>query len=595
MKLILATIHLEQSTRAVPLAAACLKAEVKNHEVLLKNYTLEQSADEICNDLLMENPEVLGFPVYLWNRSLVLSVMSLLKNAAPDLPLLAGGPEVTAAPDSFLKESGISVVMQGEGEVLINPILDALSSGTALPEIPGVWTSSYTPEFPGYCPDINELESPLLSGALDLDENKGLLWELSRGCPFACEFCFESKGSGKVRNFSLERVRNELEMIRDHGIEQVFVLDPTFNVNKARVLTILGWIREITPETYYYFEIRTEFLDEETASAFAAIPCTLQIGLQSSDPDVLKEINRNFLPEVFRKKVSLLGEAGVSFGLDLIYGLPGDSLTGFRHSLDYALSLEPNHLDIFPLAVLPGTALYDRRNSLKVIADDKDPYLVRETQTFSKGDMEKAGILSQNCDLLYNRGRGISWLRRVCYDLDLNPVSILESFADFSGTARNSTYGDPQAFLETLYAEKKAMQIFPVIQDLFSYLDLLEEIEQKECSFTPEDELCLNPDILLTLHSSVLFYSFHIPPDLVLEGFPASSEELMKEAGEFPVLLWGRNHQICMDTLESEEMKILKKLEGQPLRLGDIKTGYSSSELHDFIMTGILEGYISRV
>jgi radical SAM superfamily enzyme YgiQ (UPF0313 family) len=592
MKLILATIHLEESTRAVPLAAACLKAEVKNHEVLLKNYTLNQSAEEICRDLLKENPEVLGFPVYLWNRALVLSVINLIRTFAPDLPLLAGGPEVTAAPMAFLKESKICAAMQGEGEVLINPILDALSMGHDLPEIPGVWTSTYTPSSPGYCPDINLLKSPLLSGALNLSENKGLLWELSRGCPFACEFCFESKGNGKVRYFSLERIRKELEIIRDHRIEQVFVLDPTFNVNKARVLTILDMIRTITPGTYYYFEIRSEFLDEETANAFASIPCTLQIGLQSSDPSVLKEINRDFKAEVFKQEVSLLGDAGASFGLDLIYGLPGDSLEGFRRSLKYALSLEPNHLDLFPLAVLPGTALYDRRDSLRLIADEGDPYIVRETQTFPKDDLEIARIISHDCDQLYNQGRGISWLSRVCYDLEMNSIAILESFSSFGRKSQNNDLETPLTFLKRLYLEQGKKNLFPVIQDIFSYLDLLDEIEQKESSPASIEDLILNAESPLSLHSSVLFHQFHIPPDLVLEGFPASSEELMAEAGDYPALLWERNHQVCMDILNFDELNTLKRLGDRVVKYSDLETNLNGSEKFDFIMNGIQEGYI---
>ncbi|MDA3956124.1 radical SAM protein [Oceanispirochaeta sp.] len=595
MKLILATIHLESSTRAIPLAAACLKAEVINHDVLLKNYTLEQSAEEISDDLLGDAPDVLGFPVYLWNRSLVLSVIKILKKTRPDLPLLAGGPEVTAAPESFLRESGISGVMQGEGEVLINPVLDALSQGRPLPEIPGLWTASYSPVSPGYCSDINALASPILSGALDLNENKGLLWELSRGCPFACEFCFESKGSGKVRTFALDRIRKELEMIRDSGIEQVFVLDPTFNVNKKRVLILLEWLREMTPETYYYFEIRTEFLDEETAFAFTRIPCTLQIGLQSSDPAVLKNINREFDPDAFRSKVSLLGDAGVSFGLDLIYGLPGDSLEGFRNSLDYALSLEPNHLDLFPLAVLPGTVLYDRRETLQMKADIWDPYLVRETGSFSQNDLEKARLLSLQCDLLYNQGRGISWFSRVCYDLELTPVQIIESSAIISEFQADSLGKTPLDFLKVLYSDHGKEGLFPVIQDLFNYLDLLEELEQIESSFFVKEEIKLSPENLLTLHSSVRFHCFHIPPDLILDGFPASSEELMHEAGKFQVLLWGRDHQICMDILESEELKILKKLQGNDLKYSEIVTGLNTSELDDFVINGIQEAYISRV
>jgi len=593
MKVILATIHLESSTRSIPLAAACLKAEIHDHDVLLRDFTLEQSADEISQGIISEAPDVLGFPVYLWNRSLVLEVISLIRKKAEDIYILAGGPEVTAAPAAFLKESSITAVMQGEGEVMINPVLDALARNQPLPGIPGIWTEVLTPDRPAFCDDINTLTSPILSGALNLKNNEGLLWELSRGCPFACEFCFESKGCGKVRYFSLERVRQELEMIRDAGVRQVFVLDPTFNVNKKRVLTILEWIAALTPSTYYYFEVRTEFLDEESAAAFAEIPCTLQIGLQSSDPEVLGMINRKFNPESFREKVSLLGEAGVSFGLDLIYGLPGDTLAGFRNSLNYALSLEPNHLDLFPLSVLPGTVLFDRKDILNILADDHDPYLVRETGDFSSADMKMADEIRRSTESLYNRGRGISWFGRVCYDLDLEAADLIDHWTDFKKRGDAEEEQIP-AFLESLYDRYDQSSLYPVLRDMLRYLDLLEELEQLAGAVPPGVIQPFTESSLFSLHNTVRFAEFSVPPDLILEGFPASSEDLLAEAGHYRVLLWVRMEGVCMDLLDDGEMKILSEMESGCLSLKELRTRKMIEGIDAFLMNGIREGYICR-
>jgi len=593
MKVILATIHLESSTRSIPLAAACLKAEIKDHEVLLRNYTLEQSAEEIQEALLRDGPDILGFPVYLWNRSLVLDIISLIKTKNPLIPILAGGPEVTAAPLPFLNESGITCVMQGEGEVMINPVLEALSRNIPIPGIPGVWTKTLIPEGPAYCGDLNSLVSPILSGALDLRANNGLLWELSRGCPFACEFCFESKGSGKVRYFSLGRVRKELEMIRDFGVSQVFVLDPTFNVNKKRVMTILDWIMELTPSTYYYFEVRTEFLDEESAAAFASIPCTLQIGLQSSDPEVLRLMNRHFDPDSFREKVALLSNAGVSFGLDLIYGLPGDTLAGFRNSLNYTIAMEPNHLDLFPLAVLPGTVLFERKEELRIHSDVNDPYLILDSDRFSAAEMKTADEIRKSTESLYNQGRGISWFSRVCYDLDLKPVEIIDFWSDFMKEA-GARETEILRFLESLYNMFKKDALFPVLRDLFRYLDLLDELEQLEGVAPPEGIFSFTENDLFSLHESVRFSVFSIPPDLILDGFPASSEELMSEAGYFKVLLWVRQQGVCMDLLDQEEMKILTLLREQNLTIRDLSQSSSVPDLEEFLFNGIQEGYLCR-
>ncbi|MDC7233635.1 MAG: radical SAM protein [Spirochaetales bacterium] len=593
MKLVMATIHLEESTRAVPLAAACLKAEAEpKHEVVLLDFTLDHSADEIAAGLLeVEDCQCIGFPVYLWNRQLVLDVIGLLRQSRPDLPLIAGGPDVTAAPAAFLENSGVDLVMQGEGEELITPVLDALEGGLPVPDLPGLSSRAHHSPVSAFCRDINTLQSPILSGALDLSKNRGLLWELSRGCPFACEFCFESKGSGRVRTFSSERIRAELEAIREGGIEQVFVLDPTFNVNRERVLSILEWIAELTPKTYYYFEIRTEFLDQETTEAFASVPCTLQIGLQSASPSVLKTINRKFNPREFRDKTALLGEAGVSFGLDLIYGLPGDTLQGFRDSINYALSLEPNHLDLFPLAVLPGTALYDRRKELMITAEASDPYLVQETPDFPPADLERAAALSRACDFLYNRNRGISWLSRVCYDLDLSGADLTERWLQ-AGWTDSEESENLKTFLKDQYNVQGKGELYPVIEDMLDYLDLLEDLEAGENSTTPEEQISLSDDTLLSLHSSCRIKTLHIHPAVVTAGFPGASEDLLTEAGEFRTLFWLRDFELCVDLLTEDEISVLNLLQKDGISYGELQRTSSLNEMNEFLISGILEAWL---
>jgi acetyl-CoA carboxylase biotin carboxylase subunit len=86
----------------------------------------------------------------------------------------------------------------------------------------------------------------------------------------------------------------------------------------------------------------------------------------------------------------MLNKEDLSFGLDLIYGLPGDSLAGYRKSLDFALSLYPNNLDLFRLSVLPGTALRDRAEELGLKYQSEAPYEVISTPEFSAADLAAA-------------------------------------------------------------------------------------------------------------------------------------------------------------------------------------------------------------
>ncbi len=259
----------------------------------------------------------------------------------------------------------------------------------------------------------------------------GILWELSRGCPFNCGFCFESRGVNTVRKFSIERIKKELDIIVESGLEQVFVLDPTFNIDRKRAKEILNLIKEKAPDIHFTFEARSEFLDPETAALFAEITCSLQIGLQSTSLEVLKNVNRTFDAEDFYEKIQMLHESGAVYGFDIIYGLPSDTLELFFDSIDYAVSMQPNHLDIFPLAVLKGTDLYDKSEDFGIKWRKSDPYTVISTPCFPEKNISKASQTADAVDLFYNKGKAVSFLPVILENLQLSPSEFFVNFSDW--------------------------------------------------------------------------------------------------------------------------------------------------------------------
>ena len=196
-------------------------------------------------------------------------------------------------------------------------------------------------------------------------------------------------------------------------------------------LHFLNLIAKKTPNTFYYFEARAEFIDKELARAFTKFPCAVQIGLQSSDENVLKLVNRNFDKNKFLKGINHLNQEGVIFGFDVIYGLPGESLQGFKKGIDFALSLYPNNLELFCLSVLPGTDLADRADDLHLNYQKEPPYHVINTNLFSEKDMKIAKEISTACTFFYNQGRAVAWFNSVCKVLKVKPSAFFENFAKY--------------------------------------------------------------------------------------------------------------------------------------------------------------------
>jgi radical SAM superfamily enzyme YgiQ (UPF0313 family) len=290
----------------------------------------------------------------------------------------------------------------------------------------------------------------------------------------------------------------------------VFVLDPTFNTDDKRSLRVLGMIEEEAAglPIHWHFEVRAELLTREQARRFARLEASLQIGLQSSNPEVAALIGREFDAKIFTKKIGLLNREGVSFGLDLIYGLPGDTLAGFKRSLDYSLSLYPNNLDLFRLALLPGTVLFDRAEELGLRADSAAPYAVRETRDFSGTDLDRAELLSRGAEIFYNAGRAVAWFNQALHPLRTRPSVFLDEFATWIGE-RGAAKPEPSsleaeklqlAFLEKLYIRKKKEKLLPVLRDIVRYHGAwgraLAEGLSTELMFSYDPQLVLSEEAL---------------------------------------------------------------------------------------------------
>lgn len=510
MKLALVAIHIDHSLRAVPLGTAMLAAAVERDlgeqiDTTLVDCTLQQSVTDCATLILRHQPDIVGLSITVWNRELALDIAHYLKTANPKLILFAGGPEVTATPLSLEKIDDLDFILAGEGEHKAVTLLAGLLGGQ-VPKSSELLAAETIN-------NLGKLPSPYLTGILRPTPGGGVLWELSRGCPYRCDFCFESRGTASVRRFPLERVRAELQLFVSSGVREVFVLDPTFNYHKQTAKELLGIMAEEGQGLHFSLEIRAELIDQELAELFAGIDCSLQIGLQSADTAVLRSINRDFDPEEFTDKVLLLHQAGVSYGFDLIYGLPGDSLEGFLASLDFALSLIPNHLDIFPLAVLPGTRLADNAAELGLKYQQQAPYKVRYSSTFSTAEMAQAARIGAACDFFYNCGRAVPWFAMVLDGLELAPS---EFFSRLATVLPETLPDDPlplqQCFVSDQFEQRQQPEVAALAADLITYFGAVEPLLGSPALETRPDsgpgKLYLNPD-------SVFVYFNYDPQQLL--------------------------------------------------------------------------------
>lgn len=83
----------------------------------------------------------------------------------------------------------------------------------------------------------------------------------------------------------------------------------------------------------------------------------LSLGVQSFVQNELEVVGRNISVETTNQVIELVKGCGLNFNLDLIYGLPNQTFDTIIHSLEKAISFEPNSICIYPLAIRQGTAV----------------------------------------------------------------------------------------------------------------------------------------------------------------------------------------------------------------------------------------------
>lgn len=393
----------------VPLAAAYLKLFAESRG-LASAYDIQLFPSVMANLLgdrtlaaaLAEmRPWIVGFTCYLWNIERTLWIAHRLKELWPEVRIVLGGPEITPDNAWVLDTPDYDYAVIGEGEQSMADLLQALVAGEVAPRtIPGVYVPpagagprydpARRPAFRTPIADLNQLGSPYPAGILNAADEQMLLLETTRGCVFKCKFCYYPKSYDRQYYLDYDVIRANLRHANEHGAREVFLLDPTLNQRKdfhefLKVLSKGNPRRQFS----YFGELRGEGVTEETARLLREANFTeVEVGLQSIDPDAQRQMDRKNNLRAFERGVRAMLGQGIRVKVDLIVGLPGDTVDSVRRGLHYLRDQSLfSDLQVFNLSVLPGTAFREEAEHLGLAYQPRPPYYVLRTPTLERGEL----------------------------------------------------------------------------------------------------------------------------------------------------------------------------------------------------------------
>lgn len=129
---------------------------------------------------------------------------------------------------------------------------------------------------------------------------------------------------------------------------------------------------DLTFLSEFTVEVNPKTLNSEKIAAFVASGVNrISIGLQSVHENELKKLGRVHTFEDFLHTFNLVRSSGISnVSIDLMYGIPDQTLQSLRESVDAVLQLKPQHLSLYSLILEEGTPLYERANDLRIPDED---------------------------------------------------------------------------------------------------------------------------------------------------------------------------------------------------------------------------------
>ena len=384
--------------------------------VELSEYTINQQKDEILRDLFLRGADVLCFSCYLWNLEYIEAIATEYHKLCPEVPIWLGGPEVSYETRAFLESHAyVKGVMIGEGEDTFRELCAYYQEDgekeSSLLKIGGLAIRMEEGEirFTQPRPPKPLSEVPFCYDDLQKYEHRIIYYESSRGCPFSCSYCLSSVDK-RLRFRDLELVKKELQFFLDRKVPQVKFVDRTFNCDRHHAMTIWRFLTEKdNGTTNFHFEISADLLREEELDLISRMRpglIQLEIGVQTTNPETLREIRRTMDLEKLKENVLRIRSFGnVHQHLDLIAGLPLEDYESFRRSFDEIYALWPDQLQLGFLKVLKGSYVYERAKEYGIVYHETPPYEVLCTKWLSYEELLKIKAVEEMLEVYYNSGQ----------------------------------------------------------------------------------------------------------------------------------------------------------------------------------------------
>ena len=402
--IVLATLNARWTHAALGLRYLMANLGDLQSRACIEEFTLATPLEDVVDRLLAHQPRVLGLGIYIWNVARSSELIPLLRQRAPQMKIVLGGPEVSHETDAQAIVAMADHVITGPGDLSFAVLARQLLDG---PRPLNKRIAGVQP------PELSDIALPY---ALYTDTDiahRHLYIEASRGCPFKCEFCLSALDK-TAWPFALPAVLDELARLYERGARRFRFVDRTFNLKAATGRAILDFFLErieAAPDDplFAHFELVPDHLPEALKAAIVRFPAgalQFEIGIQTWNPQVQARISRRQDNDLAQANLQWLRtHTHAHLHVDLIAGLPGEDLASFGAGFDRLWALEPHEIQVGVLKRLRGAPIARHTVEHGMRFTEHAPYEVIQTAAISAHDMARVRRFARYWDLYGNSGR----------------------------------------------------------------------------------------------------------------------------------------------------------------------------------------------
>lgn len=321
----------------------------------------------------------------------VLSVCRAIRNSRNSPILMLGGHLPSPEPEFFLRKMEADVIVMGEGEETVVDLMDALSNRRDLKSVDGIaFLQDGQVVVNQRRPLIADVDSiplpawdmfPMDHYALLRDPNiknsERCLPVLSgRGCPFKCNFCYRMDEGFRPR--SAESIMEEIEILaKKYLISYIAFSDELLMSSPERTKTLCEAFLSSGLRFRWACNGRLNYARPDVLALMKRAGCVfINYGIESIDDVALKRMRKNLTVKQIVEGVENTIQAGISPGLNIIFGNLGETRASLDSGVDFLLKYEV-HAElrtIRPVTPYPGTELYNLAVERGVIKGCEDFY-----------------------------------------------------------------------------------------------------------------------------------------------------------------------------------------------------------------------------